>query len=140
MNERLKKLRKLLDISQAEFAKNLNMAQNSYSQIETGKIAITNKNVELICLKYGVNKDWLCTGTGAMFIKKDIAETPEEEEILSIFRRLSDEMKDFLLDMGRKLVKPKSSSQREDIPDDFPLEPIRPDSDPSDFIEKKRIG
>jgi transcriptional regulator with XRE-family HTH domain len=124
MNERLRTLRKSLNMSQVEFAKSLNMAQNSYSQIETGKIAITDKNIELICMKYSVNKDWFITGIGEMFAKNDIAKTPEETEILNIFRNLSNEMKEFMLDMGRKLVKTKPPAPAE-VPAEAPsAEPL----------------
>jgi transcriptional regulator with XRE-family HTH domain len=105
MKDQLKELRKALKLNQTEFAGKLEMAQNSYSKIETGENKLTDKNISLICYVFGVNESWLRTGTGDMFIAKDLAETPEEKEILSIFRRLSAEMQDFFLDMGRKLAK-----------------------------------
>jgi transcriptional regulator with XRE-family HTH domain len=105
MKERLKSLRKALEMNQSEFSKGLEMAQNSYSQIETGQISLTDKNMVLICLKYGVNEKWLRNGDGEMFIAKELAETTEEKELLAISRRLSDEMREFFLDMGRKLAK-----------------------------------
>jgi hypothetical protein len=48
-----------------------------------------------------------------MFINKDLADTPEEREILGIFRRLSDDMKEFFLDMGRKLLIKTGTAQNE---------------------------
>jgi transcriptional regulator with XRE-family HTH domain len=109
MNSRLKDLRKVLRLNQAEFSARLEMAQNSYSQLETGKIALTEKNIKLICVIFGVNETWLKTGAGEMFIAKDLAETPEERELLSIFRRLTEDMKDFFLNMGRELLKKREA-------------------------------
>jgi transcriptional regulator with XRE-family HTH domain len=105
MNSRLKDLRKVFRLNQAEFSARLEMAQNSYSQVETGKIALTEKNIKLICVIFGVNETWLKTGAGEMFIAKDLAETPEERELLGIFRRLTEDMKEFFLNMGRELLK-----------------------------------
>jgi transcriptional regulator with XRE-family HTH domain len=116
MNSRLKDLRKVLGLNQAEFSARLEMAQNSYSQVETGKIALTEKNIKLICVIFGVNEAWLKTGAGEMFIAKDLAETTEERELLGIFRRLTEDMKEFFLNMGRELVKKRESktdSERE---------------------------
>jgi transcriptional regulator with XRE-family HTH domain len=112
MKERLKSLRKALKMNQSEFSKGLEMAQNSYSQIETGQISLTDKNIALICLKYGVNEQWLRTGEGEIFITKDLAETTEEKELLAIFRRLSDELREFFLDMGRKLLLADEAKRR----------------------------
>jgi transcriptional regulator with XRE-family HTH domain len=116
MKERLRELRKALKLNQTEFAAKLEMAQNSYSKIETGENKLTDKNISLICYVFGVNESWLRTGAGEMFIAKDLAETPEERELLGIYRRLTEGMKEFFLDMGRKLVKTgarKADSERE---------------------------
>jgi transcriptional regulator with XRE-family HTH domain len=116
MNERLKRLRKKLAMNQHEFAKKLDMAQTSYSKIETGENKLTDKNISLICYVFGVNESWLRTGAEDMFISKDLAETPEERELLGIFRRLTEDMKDFFLNMGRELVKKRESKAEKQAP------------------------
>jgi transcriptional regulator with XRE-family HTH domain len=113
MKERLKDLRKALGLNQSEFAAKLGMKQGGYSHIETGENALTEQNIRLVCLTFGVNEPWLRTGAGDMFINKDLAETPEEREILGIFRRLTDDMKEFFLDMGRKLLIKTGTAQNE---------------------------
>jgi transcriptional regulator with XRE-family HTH domain len=105
MNKRLRDIRKAIGLNQSEFAAKLGMKQGGYSQVETGENALTEQNIKLICLTFGINESWLRTGAGDMFITKDLADTPEEKELLGIFRRLSAEMREFFLDMGRKLVK-----------------------------------
>jgi transcriptional regulator with XRE-family HTH domain len=65
--ERLKFIRFHSKMNQTEFAKVLKIVQNSYSQIETGKNALTDKNIALICLTFGVNEDWLRTGRGEIY-------------------------------------------------------------------------
>jgi transcriptional regulator with XRE-family HTH domain len=109
MNRRLRDIRKALGLNQSEFAAKLGMKQGGYSQVETGENALTEQNIRLVCLTFGVNESWFRTGAGDMFINKDLADTPEERELLGIFRRLSDDMKEFFLNMGRELLKKRES-------------------------------
>ena len=97
MNKRLKELRKTLKMTQAEFAAKLEMVQNSYSKIEIGENSLTEKNIFLICLIFGVNETWLRTGKGEMFDMVSKPKNDEEKELLQMFRRLSPEMRAFVL-------------------------------------------
>jgi transcriptional regulator with XRE-family HTH domain len=97
MNKRLKELRKALKMTQAEFAAKLEMAQNSYSKIELGDNALTDKNIFLICLIYSVNETWLRTGEGDMFDSESKAKGEDEQALLHMFRLLSPEMRAFVL-------------------------------------------
>jgi len=82
MNKRLKELRKTLRLTQTEFAANLEMAQNSYSKIELGDNSLTEKNIFLICLIYGVNETWLRTGEGEMFNPLAKPKNEDEKQLL----------------------------------------------------------
>jgi len=97
MNERLRELRKTLKLTQAEFAAKLEMAQNSYSKIETGENSLTDKNIFLICLIFNVNESWLRTGEGEMFNPVTKPKDDDEKKLLEMFRRLSPEMRVFVL-------------------------------------------
>ncbi len=67
MNKRLKELRNTLELSQSSFAEKIGIKQTSYSDIETGRRELTERNLNLICREYNVNKDWLRNGNGNMF-------------------------------------------------------------------------
>lgn len=69
MNERLKKLRKELDMTQQEFADKLGTARNNIAGYETGKRNPSNAVISLICREFNVNEKWLRTGEGEMFIE-----------------------------------------------------------------------
>lgn len=71
MRERLKELRKVLNLNQSEFAKEIHMAQTSYSQIETGTHSIKSSHIALICQAFNVNEEWLRTGNGPMFLQQE---------------------------------------------------------------------
>ena len=83
MNERLKKLRKKLDMTQQEFADKMGIPRNNIAGYETGKRNPSDAVISLICktdLPNGkVNENWLRTGEGGdenMFI-----EAPRDEQI-----------------------------------------------------------
>lgn len=71
MKERVKELRKILNLTQTEFSNSINLKQNSYSKIENGRVALTERNIKTICEKFNVNEDWLRNGNEPIFIDKD---------------------------------------------------------------------
>ena len=83
MNERIKQIRRELGLTQTEFAERIGLKQNSIALIESGKRNISDQAVLSICREYGVNEEWLRTGTGGddnMFL-------PEPENELEAFAR-----------------------------------------------------
>jgi len=75
VNERLKKLRKSLDMTQQQFADKLGVKRNTVGQWECGINALTDQTIFSICREFHVNEEWLRTGNGEMFVE----ETPDEE-------------------------------------------------------------
>jgi len=69
LNERIKKLRKELDLTQQEFADKLNIKRNTVATYETGKSNPSDAAVVLICKTFNVNETWLRTGEGEMFVE-----------------------------------------------------------------------
>lgn len=69
MKERLKKLRKTLDLTQQEFADKIGSARNNIAGYETGRRNPSAAVISLICTKFNVNEEWLRTGNGEMFIE-----------------------------------------------------------------------
>lgn len=71
MNERIKKLRKHLDLTQREFGERLGVKQNTIAQYEMGRNTPIDSVISLICREFNVNEEWLRYGTGEMFIELD---------------------------------------------------------------------
>lgn len=69
MKERLKKLRKTLDLTQQEFADRIGSARDNIAGYETGRRNPSVAVISLICTKFNVNEEWLRTGNGEMFIE-----------------------------------------------------------------------
>lgn len=70
MNQRLKKLRKSLDLTQQKFADRIGIARGNVGAYEVGKNAPSDAVISLICREFNVNENWLRTGEGEMFIKQ----------------------------------------------------------------------
>lgn len=75
MNDRLKRIRKKLGMSQKDFAALLNIKQTAISALETGRAVLTERNKQTIYEKLNVNPDYLENGNGEMFLP----ELPEDE-------------------------------------------------------------
>ena len=71
MHERLKKLRKALDLTQQEFADRIGSKRNTVAKYETEANTPSAAVVSLICREFNVNEDWLRDGFGDMFLPTD---------------------------------------------------------------------
>lgn len=67
MNERIKYLRKSLDMTQQEFAERIGVKRNTIAQYEIGRNEPIDSIFSLICREFNVNPEWLRTGDGDMF-------------------------------------------------------------------------
>lgn len=74
MNERIKEVRKALQMSLAEFGERIGITSASCSRIENGINNPSRQTVLAICNEFGVNEDWLQTGEGEMFRNKTAKE------------------------------------------------------------------
>jgi len=71
LNERLKVVRKSLNLTQQEFADLLGIKRTSYASYETGRVVPTAPFLKLICNKYNISEKWLVNGIGEMYIETD---------------------------------------------------------------------
>lgn len=69
MNNRVRDLRKQLKLTQESFGKTIGMTRSNVCNIESGLVSLTDKNIDIICEKHNVNKNWLIKGDGEMFIE-----------------------------------------------------------------------
>lgn len=69
MNERIKKVRKALDLTQQEFAERIGIKRNTVANYETGRNEPIDAVIALICREFNVSEEWLRTGEGEMFVQ-----------------------------------------------------------------------
>lgn len=86
VHERLKKLRKELDLTQQEFADRIGMKRNTVANYESKRNEPSTAVISLICREFNVSEDWLRYGTGG----PDNMFRPEswEDEIARTVRNL----------------------------------------------------
>lgn len=89
MNERIKKLRRTLDLTQQEFADRLGIKRGGISNYEIGRNEPADSVVSLICREFNVNEEWLRNGIGEMFLPTD-----RNADIARLTKQLLDEESD----------------------------------------------
>jgi len=78
MNDRIKKIRKSLDLTQQAFAEKIGTTANVLTNYERGRRNPSASVINNICKTFNVNEEWLRTGQGEMFI-----EISRDEQIAS---------------------------------------------------------
>lgn len=71
MKDRIKTLRKTLKMTQQEFADRIGIKRNTVGLYEIGQSGISDTVIRAICREFGVNEEWLRTGSGEMFREVD---------------------------------------------------------------------
>lgn len=74
MKDRIKKVRRELDLTQQEFADRLGVKRGAIANYEVGRNEPVDSIIALICREFHVNEEWLRYGTGDMFSSE-----PEDE-------------------------------------------------------------
>jgi len=103
IKDRVIKIRTALNVSQREFAKHIFISQTLLGAIELGKRNINERTIQLITAEFKVNREWLLTGKGEMFVSPppDL----QLEKLLDIFKQLDKPLRDYLLDQSKGLLK-----------------------------------
>ena len=99
IHERLRYLRKQLNMTTRAFGASINMSGGAITNMEKGTRNITQRTINDICQKFHVNADWLMNGTEPVF--KDLtADLDINEEVRQLAMQYSQ-----LNDDDRRLVK-----------------------------------
>lgn len=69
MNDRIKKVRTALGLSQQEFADRIGIKRGAVANYEVGRNEPIDAVISLICREFNVSEHWLRTGEGEMFVQ-----------------------------------------------------------------------
>ena len=83
MKERLKELRKSLELSQESFGKRLGVTKASISRLENGSNSFTEQMIRSICREFSVNYIWFVEGIGSPNIEPDLDYTSRIDQIMA---------------------------------------------------------
>lgn len=87
--ERVKEIRKSLEMTMEQFGSRLGVTKVAISRIEKGERNLTEQMSRAICREFNINEEWLKTGEGEMY-----QQLSEDEEIAGIVSDLLEEGKD----------------------------------------------
>lgn len=120
MNERLKEIRKTLNLKQAQFGEKIGLSQNTIANYECGRRALTDQTIKSICREFNVNYIWLVHGKGDMFndtdnitAKIDRILAGENETAKAVFRAFAELSEDEWNTVGNiidKLIEQKKKA------------------------------
>jgi len=81
ISERIKMVRKALDMSQRAFSQCLSLSHTYIGGVESGAREVNDRLVKLIVSEYGVNERWLRTGEGDIFEQNQDPEFAKAAEL-----------------------------------------------------------
>jgi transcriptional regulator with XRE-family HTH domain len=102
VNDRIKQVRDSLKLSQRNFSQGIHLSNGYYANMEIGNKKANDRIIELVSSVYGVSKNWLVSGEGAMFSRE-----PDKrlEEMTVLFNGLNRHFQDYVLTQIKGLIK-----------------------------------
>jgi transcriptional regulator with XRE-family HTH domain len=103
VSDRLKLIRTTLKLTIREFSKEIYYSHSVYGQVEFGNREANDRIIELIASRFNVNKEWIKTGEGEIFVSPppDI----RLEKILEIYNTVDETLKDCLMEQSKILLR-----------------------------------
>lgn len=74
MNQRMKMVREALGMSQANFAESADIGLGVIKNIDSNRTEPNDHFYNVLCARYNINRAWLETGEGEMFVEMSRAE------------------------------------------------------------------
>ena len=127
MNERIKLLRKALELNQTDFGARIGVKQGTVAAYESGARVPLDSVVVSICREFGVSESWLRSGEGEMFLQlsreeeitkfcMSIIRNPDSEfqrQFVSVLARLEPPQWQLLSDMADKLLAQRDAQKKD---------------------------
>ena len=134
MKERIKKLRKALDLTQQEFADRLGIKRGNIATYETREGSPGSSVISLMCKEFNVNETWLRTGEGDMFNKtessaverlcSELKASELERQIIQAYFKIEPNIRDSFV---RRLIHEVEAKRNNDMETTSELTPSMPD-------------
>lgn len=106
IGERVKELRKQVNLTQQAFADRLNLKRNTVGSYEVNVVEPSDRSISDICREFNVNETWLRTGEGEMF-----NQITRSEKITSFLTEITEDEGD---DFKRRFVEMLAELEPED--------------------------
>ena len=127
MNERIKLLRKALELNQTDFGARIGVKQGTVAAYESGARVPLDSVIVSICREFGVSESWLRSGDGEMFLQlsreeeitkfcMSIIRDPDSEfqrQFVSVLARLEPPQWQLLTDMADKHLAQRDAQKKD---------------------------
>lgn len=127
IGERIKAVRTDKKLTLEKFGEKIGIKKSSLSQIENGKVNVTDRVIKSICREFNVNEHWLLTGEGDMFLRLSrndeiaayVARVMKDEDayyqqkMLAFLTKLSPEMVQKLIEVAEDILSEPKKEQKD---------------------------
>lgn len=127
IGERIKAVRTSKKLTLDKFGEKIGIKKSSLSQIENGKVNVTDRVIKSICREFNVNEHWLLTGEGDMFLELTrndeiaayVARVMKDEDayyqqkMLAFLTKLSPEMVQKLIEVAEDILSEPKKEQKD---------------------------
>ena len=106
IHERLRFLRKHLNLTTRAFGTKINMSGGAITNMEKGTRNITDRTIRDICREYNVNPDWLTNGTEPIFedVTHGLAISDEARQLAKQYSLLNDSDRELIKNLINSLA------------------------------------
>lgn len=102
VNQRIKRLRKELKLTQNEFSSVITISSGQLACIETEKRVVNDRTIKLICDSFKINNEWLRSGKGDIFAED---QDTRYTKLIALFDTLRPRYQEFILDSINNFIK-----------------------------------
>jgi len=110
INQRIKILRKSMNLTQKEFAEKICVSTSFQTLIELEQKKVLDRHIKLIVSAFGANEIWLRTGEGEM-LQKDVTPDYKVAKTIEIFKQLNPFYQDLIIEHMSKLLEFEKQKQ-----------------------------
>ena len=103
ISQRVKLVRKELNLTQREFAKAITVSSSLITCIEKGTRTVNDRLIRLICVSFDVNPQWLKTGEGN--IHNNSEKGTRVIKLVALFDNLKPRYQEFVLNQVDQFLK-----------------------------------
>ncbi len=146
-NQRIRKLRRELDITQLEFAERIGVSRANIGKYETGISEPSAAVLSLICREFDVREEWLRNGEGEMFKPKpsDILDqlaykyhfSEADYVLVEKFVNMRPEARQTLFDYMQEVTAAFMDNETNPYAPAYVAEPPQPMDETMEFIKKQ---
>lgn len=101
INKRIKEIREDINLSQQKFGEKLGVSRDVISNIENNRIEVKTVFITHMCEIFNVNKEWILTGEGEIYIFTEDIYSTLEEVFYKIASSKDENLKELVINLSK---------------------------------------